>query len=232
VSQPIKDYIEAGELKPEQYIKSAAQAKGVQINDENTANRVESEMSRLLTLRIRHEVILRALIKFVTLHRDLQARARTVIENCIKANQLMLPFAHDSYKEQMDIVTSVHYELNFDGGAEHVLVKHQGKDVHQYTVNLFTGDCSCGMKAREGKGCRHVIAAYLQAGTKLKGEEGRRVAALTGEDRLRLMFHEQYFVDRYAKAYSVPPLKLPDLMTLVPTDTMEPAIVPKKMKGN
>ena len=233
VSSSVKAYIDAAYIKPEKFIKVVALEKGVQINEENTANRVETEMIRLITIQVRHQVILRALIRFALKQRDLQARARIVIEDCRKANQLLIPFAHASFKEQMEIVLNpdVKYDVNFDGGAQEVLVKYQGKDDHQHTVNLITGDCSCGMKMREGKGCRHAMTAYRDAGLKLKGSDGRRVAALSEEDRLRLMYHEQYFVDKYAAAFMGPPIIMPNLRTLPVTDTIEPAIVPKKIKG-
>lgn len=59
VSTEVKAYLLDAGAKLEQFIKILAIEKGIQINNENTSNRVEQEMNRTKKLGIRHTIPLK-----------------------------------------------------------------------------------------------------------------------------------------------------------------------------
>jgi len=93
----------SGQLEPKQFMNWPAKQDGFVVNKENTANRAEQEMIRLKKRKVRHAMVLTALIAFVHEARRLRAEAIALIERLTTANQALLPHAQAHLQHEKDL---------------------------------------------------------------------------------------------------------------------------------
>lgn len=101
-----------GGLETKQFMNWPAKEDGMVVNGENTSNRAEQEMIRLKKRKVRHVMVLSALIAFVHEARRLRAEAKTLAARLIAANQALLPHAQAHLEHERYLALKNRYVIS------------------------------------------------------------------------------------------------------------------------
>ena len=221
----VRDYIDSSGMPKAAYCSYAALDLGLSINSQETSNQVEQEMSRSIKAGIRHEDPLTALVRIAEQHSRLCDTQKRVGMDLMTANAVLVPYAQQHFETAKDRASSG-YVVDITGGLDNITVRYNAMEVYRKDVNLTAeprATCSCMFPAAEGMTCHHILAALRAVGGNVQW---------TAIEHLTHLFHPQYFVNEFVKAYSGPTLKRPCLSSLVADDTQPPKAAPKKKGGS
>ena len=225
LDERVRDYVDSGGMPKAAYCSYAALELGISINSQETSNQVEQEMSRSIKVGIRHEDPLTALVRIAEQHSRLCDKQKKLGEDLISSGAVLVPYAQQHFEAARQCA-SAGYVVDRTGGLDNLFVMFNVMEVYRKVVNLVAeprATCTCNFPQAEGMACHHILAALRAVGADINW---------TVEERLMRMFHPQYFVEEFVKAYSGPTLRRPLLSSLVADDTLPPVSAPKKKGGS
>lgn len=221
----VREYVDSGGMPKAAYCSYAALELGISINSQETSNQVEQEMSRSIKAGIRHEDPLTALVRIAEQHSRLCDTQKRLGQDLVTSGAILVPYAQKHF-EAAKLRASSGYVVNLSGGLDNLAVRFNDMEVYLKIVNLVSeprSTCTCKFADAEGMPCHHILAALRAVGTAVQW---------TALERLHHLFHPQYFVEEFVKAYDGRTIRRPLLASLVADDTLPPVAAPKKKGGS
>ena len=221
LAEPVKTYI--ADVPKEKYCnyKAFERQPPVVLNDSLTSNNAESEMNRAKTIGARHTEPLVIMMKYCKLLNKIMNEGRALANDLVTKNKKIIPYAEKLWNVTTSKAGNYKVQLPISNlGA--VIVAYDGLNSIDRIVNLKVepATCTCLAPQQVGLPCGHVCAAY-QIAFRLSG-------VTVNKDYVKALFHPQYAVDEFSKAFDVPSLVLPNIQSIRKDDTIAPNIIIQK----
>ena len=184
------------------------------LNDCLTINNAESEMNRAKTIGARHDEPLIIMMKFVKLVQKIISEGRGLSNKLIQQNKKIIPYAEKQWASTTQLAGKYKVTEPISNLSE-VIVAYDGLNSIERNVNLLVtpATCTCLAPQQIGLPCGHVCAAYQIA---------FRLKMAVNNDYAAALFHPQYIVERFVKAFNVCSIVLPSIRSIRKDDTIAP----------
>jgi hypothetical protein len=154
---------------------------------------VESEMSRMKRLNVRHELPLKAMNNFINFYADLISKQRASCDKMEAARSDLTQHANMVTRENFDEARN--FDVRHTGGHTYEVTR-RGQNQRHRKVQWGVKLCSCEKTALEGIPCEHLIAVYIKATAKEK--IGPETFLKTFENIIPYCYRTKFYVKGYA----------------------------------
>ena len=220
LAEAIKKYI--ADVPKEKYCNYIAfeRVPSVVLNDCHTSNNAESEMNRAKTIGARHTEPLIIMMKYSKLLQKILNEGRALGNELVTKKKKLIPYADNQWSIQVQLAGKYLVQQPISNTSE-VIVAYNGLNSIERVVNLTVtpATCTCLAPQQVGLPCVHVCAAYQIA---------LRDGVTINKDFVTALFHAQYSVENFIKAFTCPTLILPNIRSIRQDDTTAPNTITTK----